>query len=364
MNYLKDIYINGGFLKYEQEINDLKTSKENALNYKNLMKTHLEKPKIIEEPPSCFVFKTSFIKPFILNSELIKSMEDGSKIDNNSGYNTSELPNSSKIRKKKLIKTSIFIYYAKQFEALRMDDSILLSSFLTSLGCSSQWQENSGGKSKASFIKSFDNLYIFKQLEKKEFSMFFNYAHSYFDYIWKNNQKKRPSVLTKIYGLYELKIKDSRYYYICMENLFFGLDPFKEVKIYDLKGSENNRYCKKEKKNQTLLDTNYKIDQNGKPLPIKSIDKKYLNIAFENDTKFLKKHNLVDYSLLAIIDQEKRFVRMGIIDYLREYTWDKKVETVAKTISKGGATPTIVSPEDYKERFKKAMNKYFMEVSG
>ena len=354
--------MDGGFHKYEQGINILRISKETASSFKKLIKNHLEKSVKKLQVPSHFIYRTMIVKTFLLRSELMKTSEESPKpelsVSNLGGeYNQN-------VRKNKLINVSILIYYAKQFEAIRMDNGILLSSFLKSLGCSSQWQENSGGKSKASFIKSYDNLYIFKELEKKEFSMFFNYAHSYFDYIWKSSNKKKPSVLTKIYGLFEVKIKNSRYYYIAMENLFFGIDPNKELKIYDLKGSDTNRYNEKKRKNQTLLDTNYKIEQNGEPLALKAADKKFLDIAFENDSKFLKKHNLVDYSLLLIMDQEKNIVKMGIIDYLREYTWDKKVETVAKKITKGGATPTIVSPSDYRDRFKKAMSKYFMEVSG
>lgn len=285
--------------------------------------------------------------------------------ENTTSNQAKPMEESPGVRKKKLINVSIILYYAKQFEALRMDNGILLSSFLRSMGCSAQWMENTGGKSKASFIKSFDNLYIFKELEKKEFSMFFNYANSYFDYLWKCNNKKKPSVLTKIYGFFEVKIKSSRYYYVAMENLFSGLEnQAGQLEIYDLKGSDTNRYVEKKKKGQTLLDTNFKIDQNGEPLALKLVDKKFLDIAFENDTRFLKKHDLVDYSLLAILDRERGIIRMGIIDYLREYTWDKKVETVAKKISKGGATPTIVSPDEYRERFKKAMNRYFMEMHG
>ena len=276
LNYLKEIYIEGGFQKYEQEINIL--SKDSQSAFKKLTKTHLEKKKL--QNPSHFLYKTSIIKPFLLHSELKKSIEESQRQDN-LVFSTSEFPQNPLILKKKLINTSILVYYAKQFEALRMDNGILLSSFLRSLGCSSQWQENSGGKSKASFIKSFDNLYIFKELEKKEFSMFFNYAHSYFDYIWKSSNKKRPSVLSKIYGLFEVKIKNNRSYFIAMENLFFGIDPLKELKIYDLKGSETNRYTEKKRRNQTLLDTNFKIDQNGEPLTMKTNDKKFLDISFE-----------------------------------------------------------------------------------
>lgn len=360
LNYLKEVYIAGGFQKHEQEIASLRISRETTAGFKSFIRTYLEKTKKLEVP-SHFVYKTSIVKPFLLNSELRKSISE----ENPTSNQAKPMEESPGVRKKKLINVSIIVYYAKQFEALRMDNGILLSSFLRSMGCSAQWMENTGGKSKASFIKSFDNLYIFKELEKKEFSMFFNYANSYFDYLWKCNNKKKPSVLTKIYGFFEVKVKSSRYYYVAMENLFSGLEnQATELEIYDLKGSDTNRYVERKKKGQTLLDTNFKIDQNGQPLALKLVDKKFVDIAFENDTRFLKKHDLVDYSLLAILDRERGIIRMGIIDYLREYTWDKKVETVAKKISKGGATPTIVSPEEYRERFKKAMNRYFMEIHG
>lgn len=370
---MKQIYIEGGFLKCEQDISFLRMTQESAVAFKNLMRNHLEKNAKKQVVPSYFIFKTFIIKPFAIKTELRKEIEEGYKENVANSYsanggtisnirNSTNSMNNEKILKKKRVSLSVLAYYAKEFEALRMENGILLSNFISSLGCSSSWQENSGGKSKASFIKSFDNLFIFKELEKKEFLMFFNYAQSYFDYIWKSSYKKRPSVLTKIYGLYEVKLKNSRYYYICMENLFLGIDPLVESYVYDLKGSETNRYVEKKKKNQTLLDTNFKIDRNGEPLPLKSGDKKFIDVAFENDTRFLNKHQLIDYSLLLIIDNSRDIIRIGIIDYLREYTWDKKMETMAKKISKGGATPTIVDPEEYRNRFKKAMNKYFVEV--
>ena len=48
---------------------------------------------------------------------------------------------------------------------------------------------------------------------------------------------------------------------------------------------------------------------------------------------------------------------MGIIDFIRLYTWDKKVEEFSKQmIVKTGTTPTIISAKNYSERFLKAMN--------
>jgi hypothetical protein len=54
---------------------------------------------------------------------------------------------------------------------------------------------------------------------------------------------------------------------------------------------------------------------------------------------------------------------MGIIDYLRFYTWDKEMEHQFKYLLKGGMVPTIVNPSDYKKRFLEAMGKYFIDVS-
>ena len=54
---------------------------------------------------------------------------------------------------------------------------------------------------------------------------------------------------------------------------------------------------------------------------------------------------------------------MGIIDYIRIFTWDKKVENEVKKVMTAGHIPTIINPNDYKDRFISAMSKYFMEVS-
>jgi hypothetical protein len=50
-------------------------------------------------------------------------------------------------------------------------------------------------------------------------------------------------------------------------------------------------------------------------------------------------------------------------DYIRQYTWDKRVESVVKsTMTTSGKAPTVISPIQYKDRFREAMDKYFMLV--
>ncbi len=63
----------------------------------------------------------------------------------------------------------------------------------------------------------------------------------------------------------------------------------------------------------------------------------------------------------------KQFLKFFLsLDYLRVFTWDKKVETyfkkVESTISGQGKMPTIVSPEVYRTRFMNAFDRYFLEV--
>ena len=49
--------------------------------------------------------------------------------------------------------------------------------------------------------------------------------------------------------------------------------------------------------------------------------------AIKRDTAFLATHHMMDYSLLAGICRNSGELVVGIIDYIRTFTWDKKLET-------------------------------------
>jgi len=72
----------------------------------------------------------------------------------------------------------------------------------------------------------------------------------------------------------------------------------------------------------------------------------------------------MDYSLLVGVDKQKHELVFGIIDYLRQYTWDKQLETWVKTslVVPKNVSPTVISPKEYKKRFRKFMAKYFLTV--
>lgn len=53
------------------------------------------------------------------------------------------------------------------------------------------------------------------------------------------------------------------------------------------------------------------------------------------------------------------------IDYIRTYTWDKKLESYVKStgiLGGAGKMPTVVSPDLYRTRFAEAMQRYFLMV--
>lgn len=49
-----------------------------------------------------------------------------------------------------------------------------------------------------------------------------------------------------------------------------------------------------------------------------------------------------------------------VIDCIRTYTWDKKLESWIK--DRGKNKPTITSPKDYRNRFRIAMEKYILQA--
>ncbi|CAM9853463.1 unnamed protein product [Sphacelaria rigidula] len=102
----------------------------------------------------------------------------------------------------------------------------------------------------------------------------------------------------------------------------------------------------------------------GQPLPVHDEGRAVFQTAIMNDTLFLHHVEIVDYSIVVGLDQDRRELVVGIIDYMRKYDLIKRVESVSKTMTMiaGQAEPTIVQPSLYKARFQQAMDRYFMTV--
>ncbi|EIE89308.1 hypothetical protein RO3G_14019 [Rhizopus delemar RA 99-880] len=97
--------------------------------------------------------------------------------------------------------------------------------------------------------------------------------------------------------------------------------------VYDLKGSLRNRYAAKTGKNIEVL-----------------LDENLVEIGF---------------------DDERNEIIVGIVDFFRTYTWDKKLESWVKESGMLGGVkrdPTIISPKMYRRRFRSAIDLYFVMI--
>lgn len=170
-----------------------------------------------------------------------------------------------------------------------------------------------------------------------------------------------------------------------------------------MKGSTRNRHVQSTgRENEVLLDENlveswfiqapsatpahHPTAAHLSPFYLPEHLKRILRVALHNDSKFLADINVMDYSLVVGVDNAVHELVIGIVgmydgytlfrsltihcysDYIRTYTWDKKLESWVKesTFLGGGGKgePTIVTPKQYRQRFLSAMDRYFPLVSG
>uniref|UniRef100_A0A4W5RUD1 1-phosphatidylinositol 3-phosphate 5-kinase n=1 Tax=Hucho hucho TaxID=62062 RepID=A0A4W5RUD1_9TELE len=264
------------------------------------------------------------------------------------------------------------IYYAEEFHKMRAE--IMESTeddFVRSLSHCVNWQAR-GGKSGAVFYATEDDRFILKQMPRLEVQSFLDFAPHYFTYITGAVQQKRPTALAKILGVYRIGYKNSqnnsekKLDLLVMENLFYGR---KMSQVFDLKGSLRNRNVKTESGKEScevvLLDENLLKLVHDNPMYIRAHCKAILRAAIHSDAYFLSSHLIIDYSLLVGRDDATDELVVGIIDYIRTFTWDKKLEMVVKStgiLGGQGKMPTVVSPELYRARFCEAMDKYFLMV--
>ncbi|KAI4492050.1 hypothetical protein M0802_010058 [Mischocyttarus mexicanus] len=210
------------------------------------------------------------------------------------------------------------IYFPAQFSALRKN--VLPcgeDGYTRSLSRTVQWTAR-GGKSGSAFCKSKDDRFIIKEMSKLEMQIFRRFAPNYFAYMEKCQQTKQPTLLGKIVGVYRVSFKNDttnngiRTSVLVMENLFYNREITDK---FDLKGSIRNR------------------------------------LANPDDTDHEGELVLLDENLLN--------------NYIRTFTWDKKLETMVKKsgiLGGQGKLPTIISPEEYRARFIAAMHRYFLPV--
>ncbi|KAL0922861.1 hypothetical protein M5K25_006891 [Dendrobium thyrsiflorum] len=262
-------------------------------------------------------------------------------------------------------KYSVICIYAKEFYSLRKKCCPSELAYISSLSRCKKWDAQ-GGKSKVFFAKTMDDRFIIKQIKKTELDSFLKFGPQYFKYVSFSLDSGSQTCLAKILGIYQVrqvrKGKEVKTDLMVMENLLFRRNIPRK---YDLKGAVFSRYVSMATDpDKVLLDENFIEDMRMSPIYVSRRTKHLFQRAIWNDTYFLTSINVMDYSLLVGVDREHHELIFGIIDYVRQYTWDKQLETWVKSslVVPKNALPTVVSPKEYKKRFRNFMSKYFLTV--
>lgn len=232
----------------------------------------------------------------------------------------------------------------------------------------------SKGKSGSFFMFSADRRIVIKTIKEKELKDLIRILYFYARHL-ENNPN---SLLCRIYGAFYLKFAGiTPMFVILMENLTHNLG--KITRIYDLKGSTLGRGKKTLKDRKTIQE---EIKGNKSLTPFKDLDfmrhgfKVILNPdqhlstmqAIEQDANFLSNQNLIDYSMLLLIedsiDGNPPVVKFGIIDFLIRYGLFKRLERLFTMLLNptkySGAS--VAKPKKYAERFKSFITKTVFET--
>ncbi|EED16341.1 1-phosphatidylinositol-3-phosphate 5-kinase (Fab1), putative [Talaromyces stipitatus ATCC 10500] len=259
------------------------------------------------------------------------------------------------------------VFYAEQFDALRRKCGVA-DRIVESLSRCAKW-DSKGGKTKSLFLKTLDDRFVLKSLSQIETQAFLKFAPAYFQIMSEALFHELPSAIAKMFGFYQVIIKNPvtgvefNWFLLLMENLFYDRVP---TRIFDLKGSMRNRKVQSTgERDEVLLDENMVDFIYETPLFTREHSKKLLSQSVWNDTLFLGRQNVMDYSLMIAIDEPRKELVVGIIDCIRTYTWDKKLESWIKDrgFAGGGKNrPTVTSPKEYKSRFRQAMARYVLQA--
>ena len=164
-----------------------------------------------------------------------------------------------------------------------------------------------------------------------------------------------PTALAKIFGIFRISMrkpsngKDIKGLTLfVMENLFYGRTT---SQVFDLKGSLRNRFVRAspDKPNVVLQDENLCELMVKDPVYVREPSKRFMRAAIHNDTLFLANLNVMDYSLviarstngellvgvigaLPALFTLRQVTKLRVVctDFIRTYTWDKRVETWMK----------------------------------
>lgn len=215
------------------------------------------------------------------------------------------------------------IFFAEQFDAVRRKCGVA-DRIVESLSRCVKW-DSKGGKTKSEWLKTLDDRLVVKSLSPVETQAFLKFAPAYFNIMAEALFHDLPTVIAKMLGFYQIVIKNPvtgteiKWDVLVMENLFYDRSP---TLRFDLKGSMRNRKIQSTgEENEVLQDENMVELIYRSPLFVREVSslsdwriygqhligtqhsKRLLRAAIFNDTLFLQRNDVMDYSLMVGVEE-------------------------------------------------------------
>ena len=281
------------------------------------------------------------------------------------------------VRDSKINGIMIDVYALDIFLAILKQNDITLDEILNSvdpLNNSNTSVDQSSGKSGSFFLVTKDQRLSIKTIKKNERKIMRKFLKDYYQHL----QENQSSFLCKIYGLFILRIPGvANINILLMQNVFYMVN-YKE--IYDIKGSTKGRILKeKERDSRPFKDLDF-LNKKDK-FKLHSEDIKNIKTQLLRDLNLLKRHKLMDYSMLISISSSKdntiimknsykslrgsKIYTFGIIDFLTEYGYLKSLEVAFKEIwyGKNAYRVSVANPNRYATRLFNFFFSFVIQVN-
>ena len=248
------------------------------------------------------------------------------------------------------------------FHHLRIIDKITIDNIIKSLDpvknlTSINQLKVSGGRGDNSILSTWDKKFIIKTINEEEKNVLNKMLKAYHKRL-----RDTKSILCRIYGIFKIEVKDKGAIHVILQRNMDSLPQKTKLLTFDLKGSTVDRQSINKNDEKLKTDLLFKKYSNS---VVKDIDLKILKLNFNlnsydsknliksinNDSEFLEKYKITDYSLLVFVhkyrqgdvsislgnsgvnkSQDKKYLfEFSIIDFLGNFNFEKRGEKLAKT---------------------------------
>ena len=207
---------------------------------------------------------------------------------------------------------------------------------------------NDAGKSGSLFWNSMNNRLILKSVDQTEAAALVRLCGSYRRYLVDHPN----SLLVRFMGLFKIIVGNSELFLTLMGNVLDSPAPLDSV--YDLKGTTESRFVEEGKTRKVLKDLNFI----GRAVTLPSKSANALLKQLEQDSLFLKKHDIMDYSMLLGVRRIKIGEEIPVCTALLNDRLDSVSEPSSPSQSPQSASRKAAAIlRDVEQKIKKQMGK-------